>query len=122
MSAQQPIQIFNQPPRSPQQPQTPRSLLTPTPGAFDWLTPPSVPTAAARLLVSVGGGIITGAIGRVIPWGPEAIALALTLALALTIALGFLWRVDRRGAWVLVSYFCFGAIGCALAVGFGGEV
>jgi len=118
----QPIQIFNQPPRSPQQqPQQPRSLLTPTPGVFDRLTPPSVPTAAARLLVSVGGGIVTGAIGRVIPWGAEAIALALILALALVIGLGFLWRADRRGCWIALAYALFGAIGAGIAVGFGGE-
>lgn len=117
----QPIQIFNQPPRSPQQqPQQPRSLLSPTPGPFDWLAPQSIAQAAARLLVSVGGGIVTGAIGRCIQWGPEAIALALILALALAIGLGFAWRADRRGAWVLMAYALFGAIGAGIAVGFGG--
>jgi hypothetical protein len=118
----QPINInIPQHQRPQQQPQQPRSLLTPTPGSFDWLVPRSIAQAAARLVASVGGGIITGAIGRVIPWGPEAIALVLIFALALVIGLGFLWRVDRRGAWVMVSYFAFGVIGCGLAVGFGGE-
>jgi hypothetical protein len=73
------------------------------------------------LLATVGGGIVAGAIGRVIPWEPQAIALALTLALAAVVGLGFLWRVDRRGAWVLLAYALFGAIGCGLAVGFGGD-
>jgi len=118
----QPINInIPQHQRPQQQPQQPRSLLSPTPGTFDWLTPPSVPSAIGRLLATVGGGIVTGAIGRVIPWGPEAIALALLPALAAVIGLGFLWRIDRRGAWVLIAYALFGAIGCALAVGFGGE-
>jgi hypothetical protein len=88
---------------------------------INWITPPSVPSAIGRLLASIGGGLVAGAIARVIPWGPQSIALALTLALAAAIGLGFLWRVDRRGAWVLMAYFCFGAIGCALAIGFGGE-
>jgi hypothetical protein len=118
----QPINInIPQHQRPQQQPQQPRSLLTPTPGAMAWLTPPSITSAIGRLLVSVGGGIVAGAIGRCVAWGPEAIALALILALACAIGLGFLWRADRMGAWVLVSYFCFGAIGCALAIGFGGD-
>ena len=118
----QPINItIPQHQRPQQQPQQPRSLLSPTPGAFDRLTPPSVPTAAARLLMAIGGGIVTGAIGRCIQWGAEAIALALIFALALAIGLGFLWRADRRGAWVLMAYALFGAIGCGMAIGFGGE-
>lgn len=117
----QPINItIPQHQRSPQQPQQPRSLLTPTPGPFDWLVPRSISQAAARLLATVGGGLITGAIGRVIPWGAESIALALTLALAGVIGLGFLWRVDRRGAWVLIAYALFGSIGAGIAIGFGG--
>ncbi len=71
--------------------------------------------------MAIGGGLITGAIARVIPWGAEAIALALILALALAIGLGFLWRADRRGCWIALAYALFGAIGCGLAIGFGGE-
>jgi hypothetical protein len=114
----QPINITI--PQHQRSPQAPRSLLTQQPGPFDWLVPRSIAQAAARLLVSVGGGIVTGAIGRVIPWEPQAIALALTLALAAVVGLGFLWRVDRRGAWVLLAYALFGAIGASMAIGFGG--
>ncbi len=118
----QPINItIPQHQRSPQQPQQPRSLLTSQPGPFDWLVPQSIAQAAARLLATVGGGIITGAIGRCIPWGPQAIALVLTAALAGVIGLGFLWRSDRRSAWVLIAYALFGAIGCGMAIGFGGD-
>lgn len=118
----QPINInIPQHQRPQQQPQQPRSLLTPTPGPFDWLAPQSIAQAAARLLVSVGGGIVAGAIGRVIPWSAESIALALLPALACAIGLGFLWRVDRRGCWIALAYFLFGAIGASMAIGFGGE-
>jgi len=118
----QPINInIPQHQRPQQQPQTPRSLLIQTPGPFDWLAPQSIAQAAGRLVATVGGGIITGAIGRVIPWGPEAIALALLPSLAAVAGLGFLWQRDRRGAWLLMAYALFGAIGAALAVGFGGE-
>jgi len=118
----QPINItIPQHQRPQQQPQQPRSLLTQQPGPFDWLAPQSIAQAAARLLVSVGGGIITGAIGRVIPWGAQSIALVLLPILALVIGLGFLWRVDRRGCWIALAYALFGVIGAALAVGFGGD-
>ena len=117
----QPINInIPQHQRSQQQPQQPRSLLSQIPGPFDWLAPRSIAQAAARLLVSVGGGLITGAIGRCVQWGPEAIALALIAALACATGLGFLWRADRRGCWIALAYVLFGAIGCGLAVGFGG--
>jgi hypothetical protein len=88
---------------------------------INWITPPSVPSAIGRLLASIGGGLVAGAIARCIPWGPQSIALALLPALAAVVGLGFLWRVDRRGAWVLMAYALFGAIGCGMAVGFGGE-
>jgi hypothetical protein len=88
---------------------------------INWITPPSVPSAIGRLLASIGGGLVAGAIARIIPWGPQAIALALLPALAAVVGLGFLWRVDRRGAWVLMAYALFGAIGAGLAIGFGGD-
>ena len=118
----QPINItIPQHQRPQQQPQTPRSLLTQTPGPFDWLVPQSIAQAAARLLATVGGGLIFGAIARVIPWGAESIALALTAALAGVIGLGFLWRDNRRGGWIALAYFLFGVIGASMAIGFGGE-
>jgi hypothetical protein len=88
---------------------------------INWITPPSVLSAIARLLISTAGGLVTGAIARVIPWGPQSIALALLPLLACAIALGFLWRVDRRGCWIALAYALFGVIGCALAIGFGGD-
>lgn len=88
---------------------------------INWITPPSVPSAIGRLLASIGGGLVAGAIARVIPWGPQSIALALTLALAAVVGLGFLWRIDRRGCWIALAYALFGAIGCGLAIGFGGD-
>ncbi len=101
-------------------PQHQRSPLTQQPGPLDWLTPPSVPSAIGRLLCSIGGGLVAGAIARCITWGPQSIALALIFALACTVGLSFLWRVDRRGCWIALAYVLFGAIGCGLAVGFGG--
>lgn len=101
-------------------PQHQRSPLTQQPGPLDWLAPQTIAQAAARLLCSIGGGLVAGAIARCITWGPQSIALALIFALACTVGLSFLWRVDRRGAWVLIAYALFGAIGCGLAVGFGG--
>jgi hypothetical protein len=88
---------------------------------INWLTPPSVPSAIGRLLASVGGGLVAGAIARVIPWGPQSIALALLPALSCVIALGFLWRIDRRGCWIALAYALFGLIGASMAIGFGGE-
>jgi hypothetical protein len=88
---------------------------------INWITPPSVPSAIGRLLASIGGGLVAGAIARVIPWGPQSIALALTLALAAVVGLGFLWRIDRRSTWVLLAYALFGAIGASMAIGFGGD-
>jgi hypothetical protein len=79
-----------------------------------------VPSAIGRLLCSIGGGLVAGAIARCITWGPQSIALAQIPLLAVSIALGFLWRRDRQSAWVLIAYALFGAIGCGLAVGFGG--
>lgn len=106
--------------RSPQQPKAPRSLLTSQPGPFDWLVPRSIAQAAARLLVSVGAGLVTGALSRAVNWEPQAIALALLPLLAIVIAGGFVWRHDRRSAWLLASYFAFGVIGASMAIGFGG--
>jgi hypothetical protein len=102
-------------------PQHQRSPMTQQPGPLDWLTPPSVPSAIARLLASIGGGLVAGAIIRCVPWGPQSIALALLPLLVCAIALGFLWKIDRRGCWIALAYALFGAIGCALAVGFGGD-
>lgn len=118
-----PINVnISQPSQRPQQqPQTPRSLLTQAPGPFDWLAPQTIAQAAARLLMSVGGGLVAGAIGRCVQWGPQSIALALIFALALAIGLGFLWRADRRGCWIALAYFLFGVIGASMAIGFGGE-
>jgi hypothetical protein len=118
----QPINInIPQHQRPQQQPQQPRSLLTQQPGTFDWLAPPSVTSAIGRLLVSVGGGLIFGAISRVIPWGPEASALVLLPILAAVVGLSFLWQRDRRGCWIALAYALFGVIGCGLTVGFGGD-
>ena len=102
-------------------PQHQRSPLTQQPGPLDWLTPPSVPSAIGRLLCSIGGGLVAGAIARCITWGPQSIALAQIPLLAVSIAVGFLWRVDRRGCWLALAYALFGAIGCGLAIGFGGD-
>jgi len=79
-----------------------------------------VPSAIGRLLCSIGGGLVAGAIARCSTWGPQSIALALIFALACTVGLSFLWRVDRRGCWIALAYVLFGAIGCGLAVVFGG--
>jgi hypothetical protein len=75
----------------------------------------------ARLLVAIGGGLTTGAIARAIPWQPETVAITLLPCLAGVVALAFLWRSDRRGAWILLAYALFGAVGAGMAIGFGGD-